>query len=421
MPEIDRRDFLKLAGASAGAAAAAGCSDHVEKLIPYVVQPEEITPGNPVWYASTCRECSVGCGVHVKTREGRPIKLEGNPDHPDQPGPALRAGRRPPSSAPTTRTATTGRSAAAPPASSRRSSWDEALAQVAAAIRENPSRTRVLGGDPGDTAVGACSTAWSRRRGVGARVVYEPFAREALRAATEQVFGVALAADLRPVGRRPRDRLRLRAARERPLAGRAPAPVGRGARHRRAPGRRRAARLRRRAALAHRLVRRRVARGAAGQRGHARARARARRRSRPAPAAAPTRRSSPACSRARAPTPRREGLRRAARTRSAGSAPRSRAAKRAVALPPGVAVTSRRAVGSDRGRAAPEPGARRGRHARDRAARAADRARARQLQGRARADPRDARRAGGRAADPPREPGLLAARRPPASATRSPR
>ena len=82
MPELDRRNFLKLVGASAGAAAAAGCSDHVEKLIPYVVQPEEITPGNPVCYASTCRECPVGCGLHVKTREGRPIKLEGNPEHP---------------------------------------------------------------------------------------------------------------------------------------------------------------------------------------------------------------------------------------------------------------------------------------------------------------------------------------------------
>ena len=42
MTEIDRRDFLKLAGTGAAAAAVAGCSDHVEKLIPYVVQPELI-------------------------------------------------------------------------------------------------------------------------------------------------------------------------------------------------------------------------------------------------------------------------------------------------------------------------------------------------------------------------------------------
>ena len=52
MADFDRREFLKLVGVSAGATAAAGCQDHVEKLIPYVVQPEEITPGIPVVYAS---------------------------------------------------------------------------------------------------------------------------------------------------------------------------------------------------------------------------------------------------------------------------------------------------------------------------------------------------------------------------------
>ena len=82
MAELDRRGFLKLVGTSAGAAAAAGCSELPEKLIPYVIQPEEITPGLAVIYASTCSECSVGCGLHVRTREGRPVKLEGNPDHP---------------------------------------------------------------------------------------------------------------------------------------------------------------------------------------------------------------------------------------------------------------------------------------------------------------------------------------------------
>ena len=86
MAEIDRRDFLKLVGVGAGtAAASSGCyrySDLPEKLIPYVVQPEEITPGIAVDYASTCLECPSACGLHVRTRESRPVKLEGNPDHP---------------------------------------------------------------------------------------------------------------------------------------------------------------------------------------------------------------------------------------------------------------------------------------------------------------------------------------------------
>ena len=56
MAEIARRDFLKLVGVGASGAAAAGCAEKVEQLIPYVVQPEEITPGNAVYYASSCTE-----------------------------------------------------------------------------------------------------------------------------------------------------------------------------------------------------------------------------------------------------------------------------------------------------------------------------------------------------------------------------
>src|SRR5262249_50798534 len=82
MPEIDRRDFLKIAGLTAGAAAATACSEPVHNIFPYVQQPAEVTPGIPPYYTSTCRECSGGCGIRVKTREGRPIKVDGNPDHP---------------------------------------------------------------------------------------------------------------------------------------------------------------------------------------------------------------------------------------------------------------------------------------------------------------------------------------------------
>jgi Fe-S-cluster-containing dehydrogenase component/anaerobic selenocysteine-containing dehydrogenase len=75
-----RRDFLTVMGASMAMASFACARRPVHKIIPYVVQPEEIVPGNANYYASTSRVD--GSGILVKTREGRPIKIEGNPDHP---------------------------------------------------------------------------------------------------------------------------------------------------------------------------------------------------------------------------------------------------------------------------------------------------------------------------------------------------
>ncbi len=82
---LKRRDFLKLVGVTTAAAASAGCLEFPpppENLYPYVTPPENIMPGVATYYATTCRECPAGCGLHVKTREGRAIKLEGNPNHP---------------------------------------------------------------------------------------------------------------------------------------------------------------------------------------------------------------------------------------------------------------------------------------------------------------------------------------------------
>lgn len=81
--QLQRRDFLKLSAMSAGLAVAAGCSRApVEKAIPLLVANEEIVPGRSLYYATTCGGCSAGCGVVAKVRDGRPIKLEGNPQHP---------------------------------------------------------------------------------------------------------------------------------------------------------------------------------------------------------------------------------------------------------------------------------------------------------------------------------------------------
>jgi MoCo/4Fe-4S cofactor protein with predicted Tat translocation signal len=73
-----RRDFLKFLGFGMAAATLAACEAPVKKSIPYLVKPEEIIPGVPNYYASTFFDGHDYCSVLVKTREGRPIKVDGN-------------------------------------------------------------------------------------------------------------------------------------------------------------------------------------------------------------------------------------------------------------------------------------------------------------------------------------------------------
>lgn len=87
MANIDRREFLRLVGAGgvgagAGFMLAESIKHPVEYLIPYPVPPEEYSPGIATWYNSVCGMCPAGCGISVRTREGRAKKIEGNPLHP---------------------------------------------------------------------------------------------------------------------------------------------------------------------------------------------------------------------------------------------------------------------------------------------------------------------------------------------------
>jgi len=81
---VNRRDFLKIIATSFAALTSAGCKlrPPKEKIVPYLEQPEDAVPGVTRWYASTCGGCTAACGTLVKSRDGRPIKMEGNPDHP---------------------------------------------------------------------------------------------------------------------------------------------------------------------------------------------------------------------------------------------------------------------------------------------------------------------------------------------------
>ncbi len=80
---VDRRTFLKLAGFAFGAAAVGGCQrTPVQEAVPPLIPVEGLVPGRVSQYAAACGACSAGCGLLVQNRDGRPIKLEGNPDHP---------------------------------------------------------------------------------------------------------------------------------------------------------------------------------------------------------------------------------------------------------------------------------------------------------------------------------------------------
>jgi len=80
---ISRRKFFALLSASAALTATACTNYHDNgEIISYNKKPEGVIPGIANYYASTCNGCDQSCGILIKTREGRPIKIDGNPDHP---------------------------------------------------------------------------------------------------------------------------------------------------------------------------------------------------------------------------------------------------------------------------------------------------------------------------------------------------
>ena len=82
---VTRRNFMTIMGASLALAGAAGCSPRPapqRKIVPYSRQPEQLIPGVPLFFASAVTMSGYAAGVLVRSHEGRPVKIEGNPDHP---------------------------------------------------------------------------------------------------------------------------------------------------------------------------------------------------------------------------------------------------------------------------------------------------------------------------------------------------
>ncbi len=92
--EPTRRAFLRYTGFGISAALFAGCSRApLQRAIPKLVAEEGRDAGAAYWVATTCAACTAGCGILARCRDGRPIKLEGNPDHPLSRGGLCAAGQ----------------------------------------------------------------------------------------------------------------------------------------------------------------------------------------------------------------------------------------------------------------------------------------------------------------------------------------
>ncbi|NIM51168.1 MAG: molybdopterin-dependent oxidoreductase [Gemmatimonadales bacterium] len=188
---MNRRRFLRVLGAAGGGAAAlSGCStDRVEKLIPYLVPPENQIPGIATWYASSCRECPAGCGLHIRVREGRAVKVEGNPEHPINQGRLCARGQASLQGlynpdrvrGPLARGANGGFEAI---------TWEDAVARIATELQAvTGDQIRFVTANETGT-FGRLVDEWLSVLGSSGRVSYEPFGYEALRYANQQVFGL---------------------------------------------------------------------------------------------------------------------------------------------------------------------------------------------------------------------------------------
>ena len=85
MGDVNRREFMSLMAASLALAGVAGCTPAAElpqRIVPYVKPPEEMLPGTPLYFATAMPLAGYGIGLVVKSNEGRPTKIEGNPRHP---------------------------------------------------------------------------------------------------------------------------------------------------------------------------------------------------------------------------------------------------------------------------------------------------------------------------------------------------
>lgn len=188
--QVDRRDFLKLMGASLALASSACVRRPVHKIIPYVNRPEGLVPGVPNYYASTCSECSTGCGTIVKSFDGRPIKLEGNPDHPISKGGLCARGQA------SVLNLYDPDRIKGPVKSNRKGEstvigWDEADKAIGEKLKSG-ARVRLLTGSANSPSTQALVKDFLSKYPGSSEVVWEPINTEAIRKGQNESYGSAI-------------------------------------------------------------------------------------------------------------------------------------------------------------------------------------------------------------------------------------
>jgi molybdopterin-containing oxidoreductase family iron-sulfur binding subunit len=188
MQNLNRRDFFKTSAVTAAAVGAVACDPRVpkEEVLPYKVQPEQIVPGTPTFFATQCNECMSACGVVARNREGRVVKLDGNKEHPGSQGALCSMGH-----AGLQATYSPDRFAG-PKVGDADVSWDDALTKVKDAVAAARTAGKPISwlGQSRTGATGALITQFMGALG-GTALFHEPVSgMDALRAATKAVFGI---------------------------------------------------------------------------------------------------------------------------------------------------------------------------------------------------------------------------------------
>jgi molybdopterin-containing oxidoreductase family iron-sulfur binding subunit len=184
---LGRRDFLKMSGFAVGVVALNGCVRGKEReVVPYLTAAEEIVPGRAYSYATVCGACPAACGVLAKALDGRPIKLEGNPDHPLSAGGLCAIGQA------SVLGLWDSQRLRHPLRAGEKSGWDQVDAEIMAALErvsESGGKVRFLTDSTTGPAERAAIESFLSRFADGRLVTYDPLSLSAIADAHAETHG----------------------------------------------------------------------------------------------------------------------------------------------------------------------------------------------------------------------------------------